>query len=184
MKQHIIIVSVLILMSLVSADIRVVLNNPQIVFTNITGSNFQYHLGVENKNNYTTQIVIMPPDNLNLTFDSPLTFELLPNESRKINYTGTILKYGNYTEQILVKFSGNNETFTWSSNLIFIVTISDESQTENLSIINKTKVTNTSENTISPIFTFLINLLVVLIIIAIVYIIIRIIKNKNKEKDL
>lgn len=122
MKQQILIViSLIFLISLVSADIRVVLTTPQVTFINVTGSEFKYYLGIENKNNFILNIEITPPENLSISFYNPLNFSLEPNESRNINYNGTITRSGNYTESIKVTYSGNDTSFALSSNLIFIV---------------------------------------------------------------
>jgi hypothetical protein len=80
MKRYILtLICLLLLAGIVQADIRVVLDTPQVTFKNVTGSQFQYYLGIENKNSFPINITITLPSDLQITLDSPLTFELQEN---------------------------------------------------------------------------------------------------------
>lgn len=122
MKQYIILViCIIFFISLVSADIRLTLNTPQVTFRNIIGSEFNYHIEVKNNNNFIVDVIIIPPEDLDIQFEGPLTFSLYVNQSKDVSYHGIINKTGNYSKNILVKFIGNNDSFSLASTLMFIV---------------------------------------------------------------
>jgi hypothetical protein len=123
MKQYIIpIICTILLISLVSADIRVTLNTAQVTFKNTTGSEFQYHINLENKNQFPVNVNITLPDDLNIELSGPSQFILSPNETKDIPYKGVMTTLGSYSKSIGIKYEGNNESFSLASTLIFIVT--------------------------------------------------------------
>lgn len=107
-------------MSIVAADLRIVLTTPQAKFTVINGESIDYYIGVENKNNFTINVDIVPSD-LNIVFYNDTSFALQPNETRNVMYTITVNESGNYTKTISVTYSGNGETFTLQQQIYFEV---------------------------------------------------------------
>lgn len=128
-------------MSIVAAELRVVLTTPQAKFTVINGESVDYYVGVENKNNFTINVDIVP-NALNIVFYNDTSFELQPNETRDIMYTITANETGNYTKTISVTYSGNNEDFTLQQQIYFIVSdIEQESSTSSSSSSKKSSKT-------------------------------------------
>lgn len=128
-------------MSIVAADLRIVLTTPQAKFTVINGESIDYYIGVENKNNFTINVDIVPSD-LNIVFYNDTSFALQPNETRNVMYTITVNESGNYTKTISVTYSGNNEDFTLQQQIYFIVSdVEKESSTSSSSSSKKTSKT-------------------------------------------
>lgn len=111
---------IVLFMSSISA-LRMTLTTPQVTFNENVTSLVNYHLGVENKNNYTISIQINPPTDLIINFSDPLNFTLEPNQSKNIDYTILINRTGNYYSNIGVGFYSNSENFALQSILMFNV---------------------------------------------------------------
>lgn len=123
-----IILCILIIIQLASADLRVVLTTPQVSFSGTEGQSFNYYIGVENKNSFPINILISNSES-EIKFDDLPSFELQPNESREINY---IIKPrpGVFTDFIPVSFSGNGSSFSLQQIIYFNISGSENTQVE------------------------------------------------------
>lgn len=119
MNMKILLTMIILLMIGVSSaqDIRMVILNPQSVFTVNQSEPINYYVGVQNKNNVNITINIVSPTTKNiLNFNSPQDISLKPNETSYINFT--IKAEHNETISIPVSFSNGNQTGTLSQTII------------------------------------------------------------------
>lgn len=120
-KQIITLVLITLALVSVTSALRVTLSTPQATFRANLSDTINYYVGVENQNSFNVNITITSPEGLNITFQGPTQFELLPQEKRDVNYSILINKTGNYSYSIPVIFNGNATSFTLQSTLFFIV---------------------------------------------------------------
>ncbi len=140
-KLALIFLTILILPYLASGLI-VTLSTPQATFRSEMGSTVNYYVGVENKNNFPVNITIIPPENLQITFNEPLAFSLKAGEIKNRDYFILISKGGSYSENIGVLFEGDGMSFAVQSQLRLIIIGQSEDSSNNLD----NSVPNTGSN--------------------------------------
>lgn len=126
--KFLVLILILMMVSMVNAEIRGVLLTPQATFRVNYGDTVNHYIGILNKNPFPVNISIIPSKDLNISFKEPTQFVLLPNQSKDLNYSVYINKTGNYSGYISVDYIGNNDSFKLQSILFFIVPESKETK--------------------------------------------------------